>query len=67
MQNGHTLGDVTLPAWASSPEDFVRQHRAALESDYVSEHLHLWINLIFGYQQRGSAAVDAINVFYYLT
>ena len=49
MQNGHTLGDVGLPPWAKgSPEEFIRLHRAALESDYVSANLHHWINLIFG-------------------
>ena len=68
MQNGHTLGDVGLPPWAKgSPEEFIRLHRAALESDYVSANLHHWINLIFGYKQRGPPAVDALNVFYYLT
>ena len=42
-------------------DDFIRQCREALESDYVSEHLHLWINLIFGYQQQGDEAIKADN------
>ena len=33
----------------------------------MSEHLHLWIDLIFGCKQRGRAAAEALNVFYYLT
>jgi hypothetical protein len=53
--------------WASSPEDFVRLHRAALESDFVSADLHHWIDLIFGYKQVGQPAVDAMNVFFHLT
>ncbi|KAI9560727.1 putative neurobeachin-like protein 1-like isoform X3 [Daphnia sinensis] len=56
---------VELPPWAKSPHDFIDQHRKALESDYVSAHLHEWIDLIFGYKQRGPAAVEALNVFYY--
>ena len=47
--------------------EFVRLHRRALESDYVSAHLHEWIDLIFGSSSAGQAAIDAHNVFYYLT
>uniref|UniRef100_A0AAX7TS96 Neurobeachin-like protein 2 n=1 Tax=Astatotilapia calliptera TaxID=8154 RepID=A0AAX7TS96_ASTCA len=59
--------DVVLPRWATSREDFIRKHKKALESEYVSNHLHEWIDLIFGYKQRGEEAVNALNVFYYCT
>ncbi|XP_029425832.1 neurobeachin-like protein 1 isoform X8 [Nannospalax galili] len=59
------VNDVVLPKWAKSAEDFIYKHRKALESEYVSAHLHEWIDLIFGYKQRGPAAVEALNVFYY--
>lgn len=67
-QDKQKLGDVQLPPWAQgSAEEFIRIHRAALESEYVSAHLHEWIDLIFGYKQRGKVAVEAQNVFFYLT
>ncbi|RXN00425.1 Neurobeachin-like protein 2 [Acipenser ruthenus] len=59
--------NVVLPKWAESREDFIRKHRKALECEHVSGHLHEWIDLIFGYKQRGPAAVEALNVFYYCT
>jgi len=60
------LNDVQLPPWAhESSEEFIRIHRLALESDFVSAHLHKWIDLIFGYKQKGQAAIDALNVFMY--
>jgi hypothetical protein len=60
--------DVELPPWAhGSPEECVRRLRQALESEHVSERLHEWIDLIFGYKQRGPAAEAALNVFHSLT
>ncbi|XP_028288516.1 protein FAN [Parambassis ranga] len=66
-QNGSLVGDVVLPTWASDANDFLQKHKAALESQYVSEHLHEWIDLVFGYKQRGGEAVAAHNVFHPLT
>lgn len=62
-QNGVQLNDVVLPTWAKGdPKEFIRLHRLALESDYVSAHLHEWIDLIFGFKQTGQAAIDSVNV-----
>jgi factor associated with neutral sphingomyelinase activation len=67
-QNGLPVEDVTLPPWANgSTEEFTRKMREALEGDYVSNHLHEWIDLIFGYKQKDEEAVKADNLFYYLT
>uniref|UniRef100_A0A8R7UR94 BEACH domain-containing protein lvsC n=1 Tax=Triticum urartu TaxID=4572 RepID=A0A8R7UR94_TRIUA len=67
-QDGEPLGHVGLPPWAKgSPEEFIHINREALESEYVSSNLHHWIDLIFGYKQRGKPAVEAANIFYYLT
>uniref|UniRef100_A0A3B5L9Y3 Uncharacterized protein n=1 Tax=Xiphophorus couchianus TaxID=32473 RepID=A0A3B5L9Y3_9TELE len=60
-QNGTLVGDVLLPPWASDASDFLKKHQLALESQYVSEHLHEWIDLVFGFKQRGSEAVEAHN------
>ena len=65
--NGERVDDVELPPWAKNPKDFVRKSRQALESEHVSAHLHLWIDLIFGCKQRGVAALQADNLFYHLT
>lgn len=49
-QDGVALGDVELPPWAhGSPDAFVRLQREALECDFVSERLHQWIDLVFGW------------------
>eukprot|EP01104_Vermistella_antarctica_P008506 TRINITY_DN212_c0_g5_i5.p1 TRINITY_DN212_c0_g5~~TRINITY_DN212_c0_g5_i5.p1 ORF type:complete len:1247 (-),score=410.29 TRINITY_DN212_c0_g5_i5:2155-5895(-) len=66
-QDGTPVGDVELPPWASDSDDFLTKCRDALESDYVSANLHNWIDLIFGYKQRGAEAVRHDNLFYHLT
>lgn len=58
---------MQLPKWASSAEEYLRINREALESEYVSQNLNKWIDLIFGYKQRGEASLEAHNVFNYLT
>lgn len=62
--NGTAVGDVALPGWAAGPDHFLAVQRAALEAPPVSASLHAWIDLIFGYKQRGAAADGADNVFH---
>lgn len=63
-----SVNDVVLPPWAKGdPHIFIAKHREALESPYVSQHLQEWIDLIFGYKQRGEAALEATNVFHPLS
>lgn len=40
-QNGERVGNVQLPPWARTVEEFVALNRAALESEYVSRNLHV--------------------------
>jgi len=66
--DGQILNDVILPPWANnSPALFVRTMRRAIESEYVSKHIHNWIDLIFGHKQSGEEAKKANNLFYHLT
>jgi hypothetical protein len=66
--SGELVGDVKLPPWAKGdPHVFIAKNREALESSYVSERLHQWVDLVFGYKQRGESAIEATNVFQHLS
>ena len=65
---GEPIDSVALPPWAKGdPKIFIAKHREALESPFVSKNLHQWIDLIFGFKQRGEAAIEATNVFHHLS
>lgn len=67
-QDGQRVSHVTLPPWAcGDPAAFIRANAAALECEAVSASLGGWVDLVFGYAQRGPAAVERLNVFYHLT
>ncbi|TPX10649.1 uncharacterized protein E0L32_008383 [Thyridium curvatum] len=67
-QGGNKVDNVILPPWAKGdPKIFIEKHRQALESPYVTQNLHHWIDLVFGYKQRGDAAVENLNVFHNLS
>jgi hypothetical protein len=56
------LQDLELPAFLSSSEEFITYHRRVFESDYVSQRLHQWIDITFGYCLEGDQAVAHMNV-----
>ena len=63
-----SISSVELPPWAKGdPRIFIAKNREALESPYVSKHLHQWIDLVFGHKQKGEAAIEAVNVFHHLS
>ncbi|KAH9925795.1 beach-domain-containing protein [Fomitopsis serialis] len=65
QSTGERIDDVKLPPWAKQdPLLFINLHREALESDYVSENLPYWIDLIWGYKQRDP---KSLNVFHPLS
>lgn len=65
-QNDELVDNVRLPSWCPNDDArmFVLISRQALEAAHVSENLHHWIDIIFGFKQTGRAAVEAMNVFH---
>lgn len=61
--DGKKVDNVELPAWASSPIEFIYLNRKAMESNYVSDHLEKWIDLIWGEKQTGKKAEESNNLY----
>ena len=61
--DGIQVTDVILPPWAQeSPRIFSKMNKKALESKLVSLSINNWIDLIYGYKQKGLEAEKAYNV-----
>ena len=67
-QDGTKVDHVQLPAWADQNAfKFVQVMREGIESQYVSNNLHTWIDFIFGCKQRDQEAVMSLNTFSKIT
>lgn len=56
-----SVKNVELPEWAGNAEEFCGIMRTALESDTVSESLHLWVDLVFGVDQQSESKFNSFN------
>lgn len=57
------MPDLALPSWCEGDaQRFIQWHRDVLESPAVSDNLHHWIDIVFGYKLSGEAAIAAKNV-----
>lgn len=55
---------ISNSIYLPDPQSVIKIMREALESEYVSNHLHLWIDLIFGCKQNGEEAEKSDNCKY---
>ena len=60
--NGTKVGDVVTPC-DNNPYEFTLLNRYILENDTISYNIQKWIDLIFGYKNKGKEAEYANNVF----
>ena len=58
------INDVKLPLWSKNNAfNFIIKKRRYLESNYISNNINKWIDLIFGVVQRGEKAEENHNIF----
>lgn len=62
--NQSKVNDVGIPKWSDEdPYKCVYYFNEIFEGDNVTEHLNEWIDLVFGYKQKGEEAQKAHNIF----
>jgi len=66
-KNNFLVDDVDLPSWSLNPYDFVAKLKDFLESEEVSIKINDWLDLIFGYKQKGEHAANSGNLFDYIS
>ncbi|CAD8211533.1 unnamed protein product [Paramecium octaurelia] len=67
-QSGIMVNNVQLPKWShNNPWRFVAGQRNALESEDIQRTIPEWIDLIFGFKQRGKEAEKNLNIYFYVT
>ena len=57
------INDVILPPWSDNPYEFVFKLKQYLEFEEVSTNINKWIDLIFGFKQKGKEAENSKNLF----
>ena len=66
--NDININDFEYPTWSkNNPNLFIIKNRLALESDFVSDNISNWVDLIFGFKQKGEEAEKAKNLFFDFT
>ena len=62
--NIEPIKDYILPQWSKNdPRKFVLMLKKIIENKKVSQNLNSWIDIIFGYKQKGPNAIKALNIY----
>ena len=64
QENKTLVNDFEFPNWTKKdPRKFILVIKKLLESEKISENLHLWIDLVFGVKQSGEDAIEYCNTY----
>lgn len=61
------IDNVEIPAWSKDASYFVYMNKIILESQFVSDKINNWIDLVYGSKQKGKEAENSMNLFWNYT